>query len=62
MKKDDGGIGMTSCISVWMFVLYLIGVAIVSQTVWAETGVVWDTVQAALLWPITAAVMVAAGH
>ena len=61
MSEDDGGHVGTSCMSIWVFVLYLGGVMIVGQVVWAETGILWDTIRNALFWPITAAVMVAAG-
>jgi hypothetical protein len=59
MSENDSVV--PSCLAIWMFVLYLIGAMIVGQVAWAETGVLWDAVKFALLWPITAAVMVAAG-
>lgn len=60
MSEDsDGGYAVASCFSIWMFGLYVVGAMIVGQVVWAETGILWDTIKMALFWPITAAVMVA---
>ena len=61
MEENNSGFVLTGCMSTSLFSLYIIGVLIVGQVVWAETGVLWDTIKYALCWPITAAVMVAAG-
>ena len=50
---------MIGCMTSWMLALYFVGVLIVGQVVWHETGVLFDTITAGLFWPVTAAVMVA---
>ena len=53
---------LTGCMTAWLFSLYIVGVMIVGQVAWKETGILWDSIRDALFWPITAAVMVAAGQ